>query len=75
MTLRHRRRPSAPVTATRSAAQAPTAINPAAKAAAFAPRLSLRNVLNKSVRAAFDWKSAMNQFAIMFGDRFTQARG
>jgi len=27
------------------------------------------------VRAAFDWKSAMNQFAILFGDRFTQARG
>jgi len=26
------------------------------------------------VRAAFDWKSAMNQFAILFGDRFTQAR-
>jgi len=37
--------------------------------------LALRNVLNKSVRAAFDWKSAMNQFAIMFGERFTQARG
>jgi len=37
--------------------------------------LALRNVLNKSVRAAFDWKSAMNQFAIMFGDRFTQAKG
>ena len=25
--------------------------------------LALRNVLAKSVRAAFDWKSAMNQFA------------
>lgn len=37
--------------------------------------LALRNVLKKSVRAAFDWKSAMNQFAIMFDDRFTQARG
>ncbi len=37
--------------------------------------LALRNVLNKSVRSAFDWKSAMNQFAIMFGVRFTQARG
>lgn len=37
--------------------------------------LALRNVLAKSVRAAFDWKSAMNQFAIMCGDRFTQARG
>jgi putative transposase len=37
--------------------------------------LALRNGLTKSVRAAFDWKSAMNQFAILFGDRFTQARG
>ncbi len=37
--------------------------------------LALRNVLAKSVRAAFDWKSAMNQFAILFGERFTQARG
>ncbi|WP_415913516.1 hypothetical protein [Paraburkholderia sp. J63] len=33
------------------------------------------DVLAKSVRAAFDWKSAMNQFAILFGERFTQARG
>jgi hypothetical protein len=37
--------------------------------------LALNNVLAKTVRAAFDWKSAMNQFAILFGDRFTQARG
>ncbi|VBT32954.1 transposase mutator type [Burkholderia pseudomallei] len=37
--------------------------------------LALRNVLAKTVRATFDWKSAMNQFAILFGDRFTQARG
>jgi transposase-like protein len=37
--------------------------------------LALRNVLAKSLRAAFDWKAAMNQFAILFGDRFTQARG
>ncbi|KVS00629.1 IS256 family transposase, partial [Burkholderia vietnamiensis] len=37
--------------------------------------LALRNVLAKTVRAAFDWKSAMNQFAILFGERFTQARG
>jgi transposase-like protein len=37
--------------------------------------LALRNVLAKNVRSAFDWKSAMNQFAILFGDRFTQARG
>ncbi|WYX37875.1 IS256 family transposase [Achromobacter xylosoxidans] len=37
--------------------------------------LALRNVLTKSVRATFDWKVAMNQFAILFGERFTAARG
>ncbi len=37
--------------------------------------LALRNVLAKSVRATFDWKAAMNQFVILFGDRFTDARG
>ncbi|VFR36773.1 Mobile element protein [plant metagenome] len=37
--------------------------------------LALRNVLAKSVRATFDWKAAMNQFAILFGERFTAARG
>ena len=37
--------------------------------------LALRNVLAKSVRTAFDWSSAMNQFAILFGERFTHARG
>lgn len=37
--------------------------------------LALRNVLAKSVRATFDWKAAMNQFAIMFGERFTAVRG
>jgi putative transposase len=37
--------------------------------------LALRNVLARSVRAAFDWSSAMNQFAILFGERFTHARG
>ncbi|ODA00238.1 transposase [Achromobacter xylosoxidans] len=37
--------------------------------------LSLRNVLTKSVRATFDWKVAMNQFAILFGERFTAAWG
>ena len=36
--------------------------------------LALRNVLAKSVRATFDWKAAMNQFAILFGERFTAAR-
>ena len=37
--------------------------------------LALRNVLAKSVRATFDWKAAMNQFAILFGERFTKVRG
>jgi putative transposase len=37
--------------------------------------LALRNVLAKSVRSAFDWKRAMNQFAILYGERFTLARG
>ena len=37
--------------------------------------LALRNVLSKSVRHAFDWRKAMNQFAILFGDRFTAVRG
>jgi len=36
--------------------------------------LALRNVLNKFVRSAFDWKVAMNQFAILYGDRFTLAK-
>lgn len=37
--------------------------------------LALRNVLNKAVRRSFDWKSTMNQFAILYGDRFTLAKG
>ena len=37
--------------------------------------LALRNVLAKEIRSAFDWKSAMNQFAIQFGERFAAARG
>ncbi|KWO88022.1 transposase [Burkholderia ubonensis] len=37
--------------------------------------LELRNVSAKTVRATFAWKSAMNQFAVLFGERFTQARG
>jgi transposase-like protein len=36
--------------------------------------LALRNVLQKSVRRAFDWKVAMNQFAILYGERFTLAK-
>ncbi|SOZ97450.1 hypothetical protein CBM2626_A10114 [Cupriavidus taiwanensis] len=37
--------------------------------------LALRNLLAKSVRTTYDWKSAMNQFAILYGERFTAARG
>ncbi len=37
--------------------------------------LALRNVLTRSVRTTYDWKSAMNQFAILYGERFTAARG
>ena len=36
--------------------------------------LALRNVLAKSVRLAYDLRFVMNQFAVLFGDRFTQAR-
>ncbi|KUY51951.1 transposase [Burkholderia sp. RF2-non_BP3] len=37
--------------------------------------LPLRDVLPEIMRAAFDWKSAGNRFAIPFGERFTRARG
>jgi len=33
--------------------------------------LALRNILADKVRSAKEWKAAMNQFAVMFGDRFT----
>ena len=36
--------------------------------------LALRNVLKKAVRSTYDWKQAMNQFAILYGERFTLAR-
>ena len=36
--------------------------------------LALRNVMSKSVRSTREWKSAMNQFAILFGDRFASSR-
>jgi transposase-like protein len=35
--------------------------------------LALRNITADWGRAARDWKEAMNQFAILYGDRFTQA--
>jgi len=34
--------------------------------------LALRNITKDWARAAKHWKSAMNQFAILYGDRFTQ---
>jgi putative transposase len=36
--------------------------------------LALRNVLRKAVRSTREWKSAMSQFAILYGDRFTSSR-
>jgi putative transposase len=33
--------------------------------------LALRNILADKVRSAKEWKAAMNQFAVMYGDRFT----
>lgn len=35
--------------------------------------LALRNITADWGRAANDWKAAMNQFAILYEDRFTQA--
>ena len=37
--------------------------------------LALRNITGDWSRATREWKAAMNQFAIMYGDRFTMARG
>ncbi len=34
--------------------------------------LGLRNITANRGFAAHDWKSAMNQFAILYGDRFTR---
>jgi putative transposase len=32
---------------------------------------SLRNITDGKVRSAREWKMAMNQFAVLYGDRFT----
>ncbi|WP_235664532.1 transposase, partial [Pseudomonas amygdali] len=37
--------------------------------------LGLRNITVNWSRAAHDWKGAMNQFAILYGDRFTKPPG
>lgn len=34
--------------------------------------LALRNITAKWINAAHDWKEAMNQFAILYGERFTR---
>jgi transposase-like protein len=34
--------------------------------------LALRNITTDWGRAAPDWKTAMNQFAILYADRFTK---
>lgn len=34
-------------------------------------RLALRNIIDGKVRSAREWKLAMNQFAVLYGDRFT----
>ena len=33
--------------------------------------LALRNILADKVKSTREWKVAMNQFAVMYGDRFT----
>jgi putative transposase len=35
--------------------------------------LALRNILTTKLRSAREWREAMNQFAIFYGDRFTTA--
>ena len=37
--------------------------------------LALRNITAEWSRAAYNWKMAMNQFAILYQDRFTRAQG
>ena len=34
--------------------------------------LALRKIFADRVRSAYDWKAAMNQFAVMYGERFTR---
>ena len=36
--------------------------------------LALRNVMSKTIRSTREWKIAMNQFAILYGERFTNSR-
>lgn len=36
--------------------------------------LALRNILADKVRSTREWKAVMNQFAVMYGERFTGSR-
>lgn len=36
--------------------------------------LALRNITGGKVRSTREWKDAMNQFAVLYGDRFTSPR-
>ena len=36
--------------------------------------LALRNILAGRVASIHEWKAAMNQFAVVYGDRFTSSR-
>ncbi len=33
--------------------------------------LALRNIMTDKIRSVRQWKAAMNQFAIVYGERFT----
>ncbi len=35
--------------------------------------LALRNITAEWSRASHDWKEAMNQFAVLYAERFTEA--
>jgi transposase-like protein len=52
----------------------PTGGVPSDEAATKLLWLALRNVMSKSVRSTREWKTAMNQFAVLFGDRFKASR-
>jgi putative transposase len=36
--------------------------------------LALRNIMDGTIRSAKEWKMAMNQFAVLYGDRFTNPK-
>jgi putative transposase len=36
--------------------------------------LALRNIMDGRIQSAKEWKMAMNQFAVLYGDRFTNPK-